>query len=68
MYKNKRFREGKFSTWYEKNFLTVGAGREWNGLPWEGVTFPRFEGPRAEADSHLLEGGRKIHWVGDGTL
>jgi len=32
MDKNKRFREEKFPTHYE-NFLTVEAGREWNGLP-----------------------------------
>ena len=45
MDKNKGFREEKFPTHYE-NFLTVEADREWNGLPWEGVTFPGFERPQ----------------------
>lgn len=65
MDKNKRFGEGMFPTWYEKKFLTVGAGGKWKGLPCESVT-SGFQGPRTEADSHLLEGGGKSHWAGKG--
>lgn len=56
----KRFGEGKFTTWYEK-FLAVRAGREREGLSWEGGSFPGFEGLGPEADNHQLEGGKKIH-------
>lgn len=60
MDKTKRFEEGKSPSQYEKNFLTEQADN--------GVCFPGFEGPRSEAYNHLLEGGRKVHWMEDGTL
>lgn len=67
MGKTKKFwrRDVSFLVW--KELLTVGAGREWNGLPWEGVTFLGIESRRLEAGNCLLEGGRKIHWVEHGT-